>query len=199
MFASDFHGRAISLTGELAMDADGRFLAIRFDDRCDLGAYGAAFGSFIATRNITITIGGVYRVPALYARTRLAYTNTVPVSAYRGAGRPDIAYAIERLVDYAAHEHGFDPIALRRRNFIPRDAMPYKTANAGAYDSGDFEAVMDDALQRADWSGFPRTAGGRCALGQAARHRHRDLSRSGRRRRRPQGPGRGRVRRQMAA
>jgi carbon-monoxide dehydrogenase large subunit len=155
-FMSDFQGRALSLTGELALDADGKFLAIRFDDRADLGAYGGAFGAFIATRNLTITMGGVYRVPALYARTRLAYTNTAPVSAYRGAGRPDIAYAIERLVDYAAHEHGFDPIALRRKNFIPRDAMPYKTPNAGTYDSGDFEAVMDDALRRADWSGFPK-------------------------------------------
>ncbi|MBI2508678.1 MAG: molybdopterin-dependent oxidoreductase, partial [Betaproteobacteria bacterium] len=155
-FMSDFHGRALSLTGEIALDADGRFLAIRFDDRADLGAYGAAFGAFIATRNLTITMGGVYRVPALYARTRLAYTNTAPVSAYRGAGRPDIAYAIERLVDYAAHEHGFDPIGLRRKNFIPRDAMPYQTPNAGKYDSGDFEAVMDDALGRADWAGFPK-------------------------------------------
>ena len=91
----------------------------------------------------------------MYAHTRLAYTNTVPVSAYRGAGRPDIAYAIERLVDHAAHEHGFDPIELRRRNFMPRGAMPYKTPNAGTYDSGDFEAVMDDALERADWDGFP--------------------------------------------
>jgi carbon-monoxide dehydrogenase large subunit len=156
IFVSDFHGRAISMTGELAMDADGKFLAIRFDDRCDLGAYGGAFGAFIATRNITITIGGVYRVPALYARTRLAYTNTVPVSAYRGAGRPDIAYAIERLVDHAAREHGFDPIELRRRNFIPPEAMPYKTPNAGTYDSGHFEGVMDDAMKRADWNGFPQ-------------------------------------------
>jgi aerobic carbon-monoxide dehydrogenase large subunit len=154
VFVSDFHGRAISLTGELALDADGKFLAIRFDDRCDLGAYGGAFGSFIATRNLTITMGGVYRIPAIYGRTRLAYTNTVPVSAYRGAGRPDIAYAVERLVDYTAHEHGFDPIELRRKNFIPRDAMPYKTANGTTYDSGDFEAVMDDGLKRADWSGF---------------------------------------------
>jgi carbon-monoxide dehydrogenase large subunit len=153
-FASDFHGRALSLTGELALDADGKFLAIRFDHRADLGAYGGAFGSFIATRNLTLTIGGVYRVPALYARTRLAYTNTAPVSAYRGAGRPDIAYAIERLVDYAACEHGFDPIELRRKNFIPADAMPYKTANAGTYDSGDFRGVMEDALKRADWKGF---------------------------------------------
>ncbi|HSC94903.1 MAG TPA: xanthine dehydrogenase family protein molybdopterin-binding subunit [Burkholderiales bacterium] len=155
VFMSDFHGRAISLTGELALDADGKFLAIRFDDRADLGAYGAAFGTFIATRNLTITMGGVYRVPALYARTRTAYTNTVPVSAYRGAGRPDIAYAIERLVDYTAAEHGFDPVELRRKNLIPQSAMPYKTPNAGTYDSGDFEGVMDDALERAGWSGFP--------------------------------------------
>ena len=154
-FVSDFHGRAISLTGELALDADGRFLAIRFDDRADLGAYPAAFGAFIATKNLTVTMGGVYAIPHIYGRTRLAYTNAVPVSAYRGAGRPDIAYAIERLVDYCAHEHGFDPIALRRRNFIAPAAMPYQTANAGAYDSGDFEAVMDDALVRADWESFP--------------------------------------------
>ena len=154
-FMSDWQGRALSLTGELALDADGRFLAIRWDDRADLGAYGAAFGAFIATKNLTVTMGGVYRIPAMYACTRLAHTNTVPVSAYRGAGRPDIAYAIERLVDYAAHEHGFDPLELRRRNFIPREAMPYKTPNAGAYDSGDFRAVMEDALKRADWDSFP--------------------------------------------
>jgi carbon-monoxide dehydrogenase large subunit len=153
-FMSDWHGRALSLTGELALDANGRFLAIRWDDRADLGAYGAAFGAFIATKNLTITMGGVYRIPALYGITRLAYTNTAPVSAYRGAGRPDIAYGIERLVDYAAHEHGFDPIELRRKNFIPREAMPYKTPNAGTYDSGDFRAVMEDALARADWSHF---------------------------------------------
>jgi carbon-monoxide dehydrogenase large subunit len=154
MFMSDFQGRALSLTGELALDADGRFLAIRFDDRADLGAYAAAFGAFIATKNLTITMGGVYRIPAMYARTRLAYTNATPVSAYRGAGRPDIAYAIERLVDYAAHEHGFDALELRRRNFISREAMPYTTPNGTVYDSGDFAAVMDDALHRADWSGF---------------------------------------------
>ena len=165
-FMSDFHGRALSLTGEIAMDEDGKFLAIRFDDRADLGAYGGAFGSFIATRNMTVTAGGVYRIPAIYARTRLAYTNTVPVSAYRGAGRPDIAYAIERLVDHAAHEHGFDRIELRRRNLIPRDAMPYETANAGTYDSGDFEAVMDDALRRGDWAGFPARRGDSARAGK---------------------------------
>ncbi|HXF65295.1 MAG TPA: xanthine dehydrogenase family protein molybdopterin-binding subunit [Burkholderiales bacterium] len=156
MFVSDFHGRALSLTGELALDAEGRFLAIRFDDQADLGAYPAIYGAFIATRNLSITAGGVYRIPAIYVRSRLVYTNTVPVSAYRGAGRPDIAYAIERLVDYAAREHGFDPVELRSRNFIPRAAMPYKTPNAGTYDCGDFAAVMADALERADWRGFPR-------------------------------------------
>jgi len=155
-FMSDFQGRGLSLTGELALDTDGKFLAIRFDDRANLGAYGAAFGSFIATRNISITAGGTYRIPAIYVRTRLAYTNTVPVSAYRGAGRPDIAYAVERLVDYAAHEHGFDPIELRRKNFIKPEDMPYKTPNAVTYDSGHFEAVMDKALRHADWAGFPK-------------------------------------------
>ena len=153
-FISDFHGRALSLSGELALDADGNMLAIRFDDRADLGAYAGGFGTFIATRNVTVTAGGVYRIPAIYVRSQLVFTNTVPVSAYRGAGRPDIAYAVERLVDHAAHEHGFDPIALRRKNFIQPGAMPYKTANGTVYDSGDFEAVMNDGLKHADYAGF---------------------------------------------
>jgi len=153
-FVADFHGRALALTGELALDADGKILAIRFDDLCDMGAWGAGFGPFIATRNVTITAGGVYRIPAIHVRSRLVLTNTVPVSAYRGAGRPDIAYAIERLIDHAAHEHRFDPIELRRKNFIPPSAMPYKTANGTVYDSGDFEAVMNDGLKHADYAGF---------------------------------------------
>ena len=155
LFLSENHGRALSLTGELALGAAGRFLAIRFDDRADLGAYATMFGALIGTRNLVITMGGVYRVPALYARTRLAYSNATPVSSYRGAGRPDIACAIERLVDHAAAEHGFDPVELRRRNFIPPEAMPYKTANGTTYDCGEFAAVMDKALALADWAGFP--------------------------------------------
>ena len=154
LFLSENHGRALSLTGELALDAAGRFLALRFDDRADLGAYATNFGALIASRGITVTMGGVYRIPALYARCRLAYTNTTQVSSYRGAGRPDIAAAIERLVDHAAAEHGFDPVALRRKNFIPREAMPYKTANGTTYDCGEFEAAMDKALALADWTGF---------------------------------------------
>jgi carbon-monoxide dehydrogenase large subunit len=154
LFLSENHGRALSLAGELALDRDGRFLALRFDDCADIGAYATPFGTQIGTRNITITMGGVYRIPAMYARARVAYSNATPVSAYRGAGRPDIAYAIERLVDHAAAEHGFDPAELRRRNFVPVEAMPYKTANGTTYDCGEFEAVMDQALALADWQGF---------------------------------------------
>jgi carbon-monoxide dehydrogenase large subunit len=151
---ADTHGRALRLSGELALDADGRFLAIRFDDFGDLGGYPTAFGAFIATRNLSVTAGGVYRIPAIHVRSRCVYTNTTPVSAYRGAGRPDIAYAIERLVDQAAAEHGFDRVALRRRNFVPPSAMPYATANGNTYDSGEFEAAMDACLAAADWAGF---------------------------------------------
>jgi len=155
VFLSDNHGRGLTLTGELALDREGRFLALRFEDTADLGAFSTPFGPQIGTRNITVTMGGVYRIPAMFAHTRCAYSNAVPVSAYRGAGRPDIACAIERLVDRAAAEHGFDPIALRRKNFIPPEAMPYKTANGTTYDCGEFEKVMDKALELADWRGFP--------------------------------------------
>jgi carbon-monoxide dehydrogenase large subunit len=154
LFLSENHGRALSLTGELALDADGRFLALRFHDRADLGAYATTFGALVASRNLTLTMGGVYRIPALYAHTRLAYSNSAQVSSYRGAGRPDIASAIERLVDHAAAEHGFDPVELRRRNFVPPEAMPYRTANGTTYDCGEFAAVMDQALALADWNGF---------------------------------------------
>jgi len=154
IFLSDNHGRGLALTGELALDREGNFLALRFEDTADLGAYATPFGAQIGTRNITVTMGGVYRIPAMVAHTRVAYSNAVPVSAYRGAGRPDIACAIERLVDHAAAEHGFDPIALRRKNFVPPEAMPYKTANGTTYDCGEFECVMDKALGLADWNGF---------------------------------------------
>jgi len=155
VFLSDNQGRGLTLTGELAMARDGKFLALRFEDTADLGAFATPFGAQIGTRNITVTMGGVYRIPAMYAHTRVAFSNAVPISAYRGAGRPDIACAIERLVDHAAAQHGFDPVALRRTNFVPPEAMPYKTANGTTYDCGEFEKVMDKALALADWSGFP--------------------------------------------
>ena len=154
VFLSDWHGRALSLDGEVALDADGRILAIRFHDQADLGAFNCYFSSLIGSRNLSITMGGVYRVPALYMESELVYTHTVPVSAYRGAGRPDIAYAIERLIDHAAHQHGFDPVALRRLNFIAPGDFPYRTANGTLYDHCDFARVLDRALALSDYAGF---------------------------------------------
>jgi len=153
-FLSDFHGRALNLEGSIALDEDGRFLAMRFRDQADLGAFTCFFSTHIATRNLSVTMGGVYRVPALAMSSDLVFSNTTPVSAYRGAGRPDIAYAIERLVDHAAHQHGFDPIALRRLNFIEAKDFPYTTANGTVYDSGDFHQVLERALAEADHEGF---------------------------------------------
>ena len=154
LFIGEWHGRALVLNGEIAFDANDRIIAIRFDDEVDLGAYNCYFGGFIGTGNLSVTMGGAYAVPALYMRSRLAFTNTVPVSAYRGAGRPDIAFAIERLLDHAAAEHGLDPIELRRRNFVPLESFPYTTANGTEYDCGNFPMVMDKALALADYAGF---------------------------------------------
>ena len=154
VFLSDWHGRALVLQASIALDAEGNILALRYENQADLGAYTCYFQSMIGTRNLTVTMGGAYRVPALHARSTLVYTHTVPVSAYRGAGRPDIAYAIERLIDQAAAEHGFDRVALRRRNFIPPSAFPYTTANGTEYDSGEFAAVMDKALTLAGYADF---------------------------------------------
>ncbi len=153
-FLSDYHGRALVLNGEIAIDENGRFLAFRWNDQVDLGGYAGGNGAFIGTSNISVTCGGVYDVPALYMQSRLAYTNTTPISAYRGAGRPDIAYAIERLVDKACFEHKLDPVETRRKNFVTPAQMPYKTPIGTTYDCGDFAAVMDDALGQADWAGF---------------------------------------------
>jgi carbon-monoxide dehydrogenase large subunit len=154
VFLSDWHGRALTLNGSIALDAQGKILAMRFHDQVDLGAYNAYMSSFIGTRNLSVTMGGVYQVPALHMRSDLVYTHTTPVSAYRGAGRPDIAFAIERLVDHAAHEHGFDPVQLRRANFIPPQAFPYKTANGTLYDRCEFDRVLSRALELSDYSGF---------------------------------------------
>jgi len=145
------------MTAELALDADGRFLAIRHDWVCDIGATPSAAGAFTNTNNAAVMACGAYRIPAVCGRNRLALTNTVPITAYRGAGRPDIAYIVERLVDEAAAQTGIDRVALRRRNLIPREAFPYPIATAlmpSAYDSADFAALLDKALEAADWDGF---------------------------------------------
>jgi len=157
-FLSDYHGRAVSMVAELALDADGCFLAIRHDWICDIGAYPSAAGPFTNTFNASLMATGAYRIPAVHGRTRLAVTNTVPITAYRGAGRPDMAYVVERLVDEAAVQTGIDRIALRRRNLIPCDRFPYAIAAApfpSAYDSADFDALLEVALAESKWDTFP--------------------------------------------
>lgn len=156
-FLSDYHGRAVTMTAELALDAEGRFLGIRHDWLCDIGAHPSAAGPSTNAVNSATMACGAYRIPAISGRVRLAVTNTVPITAYRGAARPDMAYAVERLVDEAAAQTGLDRILLRRRNFIPADAFPYPIATAAAptaYDSADFARLLDHALRQSDWDGF---------------------------------------------
>ncbi len=155
-FMSDSHGRGIVMAGELALDRDGKFLAARYQFDCDMGAYLTPTGPVSHLRNPGTLMTGVYRIPALYGNFRVVLTNTVPVAAYRGAGRPDIAYAVERLVDHAAAELNIDRIELRRRNFIPPDAFPYKTPTMGVYEPSDFAGCLDKALKAADWAGYAK-------------------------------------------
>ena len=154
VFLSDEQARDVVTQGELALDGAGRFLGMRFQFTVNLGAYLCPTGPFINTVGIINALGGVYDVQAVYARARLAVTNTAPMAAYRGAGRPVMSYALERLVDQAAFELGMDPAELRRRNLIPKSKMPYKIASGYEYDSGDFPGVLDKALASADWKGF---------------------------------------------
>jgi aerobic carbon-monoxide dehydrogenase large subunit len=154
VFLADEQARGVRARGALALDAQGKILGMRFDMLADLGAYLAPTGPFINTIGIVNCLSGVYDVPATYARIRLALTNTAPMAAYRGAGRPIMSYALERLIEHAAIELGIDPAELRRRNFIR--TFPYRIAAGFEYDSGDFEGVMNQALAAADWNGFER-------------------------------------------
>ncbi|MGZ8154461.1 MAG: xanthine dehydrogenase family protein molybdopterin-binding subunit, partial [Burkholderiales bacterium] len=153
-FLSDTHGRGNVIEGELALDSEGRFLALRLNWIADMGAYVTPAGPVSHIRNPSTCLTGVYRIPALYGRWRLAVTNTAPIAAYRGAGRPDIAYVIERLVSNAAAELGIDPAELRRRNLIPAEAFPYKTPTGSTYDNADLPGVLEKALALATWKGF---------------------------------------------
>jgi len=153
--ATDTHGRSNIIDGRLALDAEGRFLAMRLDWVNDKGAY-LGPGSQGHVRNTTTCMTGVYRIPALYATYRVAFTTANPVSSYRGAGRPDIAYIVERLVDEAAAQLKLDPAELRRRNFIPPDAFPYKTPTGSVYENADLPGMLAQALKLADWKGYPK-------------------------------------------
>ena len=152
-FMTDTHGRANIGAGALALDRDGKFIALKYDWITDQGAYISSGGPGYI-RNITNCLTGVYAIPVAYARFRVALTNTGLVAAFRGAGRPDIAYAIERLVSQAAQEMGIDAAELRRRNFIAPEAFPYKTATGSTYEYAELGALMQKALATADWAGF---------------------------------------------
>ena len=153
-FVSDHQGRASIIDAELALDAEGHFTGLRVRGVGDLGAYVMPMGPISPTRVIAANIISVYRTPALSYSVQMAFTNTVPTGPYRGAGRPESKYIMERLIDRAARETGMDRIEIRRRNLIPPDAFPWKAPNGQVYDSGEFEAIMDAALERADWAGF---------------------------------------------
>ena len=153
-FLSDTQGRDHVMRAELALDADGKILALRIDSIANIGAYVSTFGARIPTNPVACVVGGVYDIPAAHYRVRGVFTNTAPVDAYRGAGRPEAAYAIERLVELAALESGRDPIDLRRANFIRPEALPYTSAMGSTIDSGDFERLLDRCLAAADREGF---------------------------------------------
>ncbi len=151
-FVSDSHGRDHDMNAELALDRHGHFLAVRLTGYGNLGATYGAPGP--ATRNAVRNTLGVYKTPLIEVSTKCVFTNTTPVGAYRGAGRPEANYYMERLVEAAAAETGIDRVELRRRNHIPPEAMPYKAPNGTTYDSGDFTNLLNEALQLADWNGF---------------------------------------------
>lgn len=153
-FLTDTHGRGHVSTGRLALDASGRFLGLQVETVADLGAYISNYGAYIPTLAGTGMLTGVYHIPAFHARVRCIHTHTTPTDAYRGAGRPEAAYLIERLVEAAAHDTGLSPVEIRKRNFIPPEAFPYASAGRHTYDSGEFARVMDAALARSGWADF---------------------------------------------
>jgi carbon-monoxide dehydrogenase large subunit len=154
-FMSDAHGRDHDSTAEMALDVEGHFLALRVRTLCNMGAYLSTFAPCVPTYLYATLLAGVYKTPAIYAEVRAVFTNTVPVDAYRGAGRPEATYLLERLVDVIAHDTGMDRAEIRRKNFIPVDAFPYQTPVALQYDSGNYFATQDACMKAADWAGFP--------------------------------------------
>jgi carbon-monoxide dehydrogenase large subunit len=153
--SGDHHARAADLTGELGVDRDGRFVALRIEWLVNLGAFASNAGPLINTVAApTSSAISLYNLGAVYGRHRLMFTNTTPTTAYRGAGRPNVSYLWERLVEEAAVATGIDPIELRRKNFLRKDMFPMRTPTNSNYDSADPERLMQTALRAADWQGF---------------------------------------------
>ena len=153
-FMADYHGRGLEVTAELALDEAGRFLALRMTGLADVGAYLTPYAPLFSTINVPKNAVSVYRTKAVSADIKGVFTNAVPVGAYRGAGRPEGNYVMERLIEAAARETGRDPNELRRLNHIQPDEIPYATPVDTNYDSGEFTALLDRALEAADWDGY---------------------------------------------
>ena len=163
-FLADEHCRDNITEAELALDKDGKFLAIRVKNYSNLGAYNAADRSAGPPTNNIGVLAGTYTFPAGYVEVNGTFTNTMLTGPYRGAGRPEAAYVLETLVDLAARKLGIDPAELRRRNMIPKEAMPFKTALVYTYDCGDFGKNLEDCLEMADYKGFEKR------LGESSKH-----------------------------
>ncbi len=153
-FVSDAHGRDHVTHAEMAFDKNAKALALKVDTIANLGAYLSTFGPAIPTWLHGTLLAGQYATPAIYVNVKTVFTNTVPVDAYRGAGRPEASFVLERLMSKAAREFGIDQAEIRRRNFVQPDQFPYATPVAVEYDTGNFQANMDQALEMADYDGF---------------------------------------------
>ncbi len=153
-FLSDAHGRDHVTKVDLAMDGDGKFLAMRCSTKANLGGYMSLFSSAVPTYMYATLLAGQYTTPKVYAEVKAVFTNTTPVDAYRGAGRPEATYVLERVVEAAAREMGMDPAELRRKNLIQPDQFPYETPVIHTYDCGDYGASLDKAMEIADYAGF---------------------------------------------
>lgn len=153
-FLSDQHGRDHEYAGELALDKDGKFLAVRITGHANVGAYLTSVITIIGTRNVLANLLSHYRTPLIEIDVKDMFTNTSPVGAYRGAGRPEANFFMESLVDRAAREMGIDRVEIRRRNQVQASEIPYSASNGSVYDSGDFPGILDRALELADWNGF---------------------------------------------
>jgi len=153
-FVSDSHGRDHEQTAELALDAEGRFLALRFNGYGNLGGFQSQMGPQAPTLNTVRNSISLYQTPVMEVNTKVVFTNTTQVAPYRGAGRPEGNYYMERLIDYAAAVTGFDRLELRRKNQVRKSQIPWKSASGATYDSGDFPALLKQALDVSDWKGF---------------------------------------------
>ena len=152
-FVTDYMGRDLTVSAELALDADGRFLALRTNNLSNVGAHSGSYVPLV--KGVGLVTSG-YRIPVSHIRARAVLSTTMCTTPYRSAGRPEVIYVIERLIDKAAQEHGFDRVALRKRNLIPPSAFPYKNPQGITYDNGTYRVVMDRAMELGDWAGFKR-------------------------------------------